>query len=265
MKIYIINLKRRLDRKKYMLNQLEEYGITNFEFIDAVDGDELTDFQIKKECNFKKMKRISRLLTKNEIACALSHQKVYKRIISENDNRAIILEDDTILSDTFNKIANLDGSIYKNIDIFFLHYFTSNIDGEKTKTYPYEKIGKRKIQNGLVSRCYFKNEPIDLEGEIFYKIDDISYKIDFLNSSAAYSPTIDTCKKLLELNTPIIMQSDYLWNYYHNFSLYGSLEDVISCDFSVSSSLETERKIYEHEETHSNTFLRRINSENFNI
>jgi glycosyl transferase family 25 len=265
MKTYIINLKRHSDRKKNMLNQLEKYGITNFEFIDAVDGDELTDFQIKKECDFKKMKRISRLLTKNEIACALSHQKVYKRIISENDNRVIILEDDAILSDEFKKIAKLDESIHKNVDIFFLYHSTSNIDGEKTKTYPYEKIGKRKIQNGLVSRCYFKNESIDLEGEIFYKIDDISYKIDFLNGAVAYSPTIDTCKKLLELNTPIIMQSDYLWNYYHNFSLYGLLENVISCDFSVSSSLEKERKIYEHEELHSKMFLKRTNHKNFNI
>jgi GR25 family glycosyltransferase involved in LPS biosynthesis len=259
MKIYIINLKKHSDRKKNMINQLEGYGITNFEFIDAVDGDELTDFQIKKECDLKKMKRISRLLTKNEIACALSHQKVYKRIISENDNRAIILEDDTILSDKFKKIANLDESIHKNVDIFFLYNSTSNIDGEKTKTYSYEKIGKRKIQNGLVSRCYFKNEFINLEGEIFYKIDEISYKIDFLNGAVAYSPTIDTCKKLLELNTPIIMQSDYIWNYYYNFSLYGLLENVVLCDFSVPSSLEGERKIYEHKEPHSNAFLRRIN------
>jgi glycosyltransferase involved in cell wall biosynthesis len=38
MKIFIVNLKRSIDRKNFMIEQFDRLGITNYEFFEAVDG-----------------------------------------------------------------------------------------------------------------------------------------------------------------------------------------------------------------------------------
>ena len=45
-------------------------------------------------------------LTPNEIGCYLSHYRLYEKIIGENIQRAVILEDDVEISDDFPKILH---------------------------------------------------------------------------------------------------------------------------------------------------------------
>ena len=101
MKIYIINLKRRPDRKEFMLKQLEKLNIKNYEFVDAEDakGKDI-DYYVKTNMYSK-----SPLFKMHPsfIACSISHVQVYEKII-ESGQRAIILEDDTLLQDNFEKL-----------------------------------------------------------------------------------------------------------------------------------------------------------------
>ena len=89
--IFIINLDRRPDRMAAMSERLDELP---FQRVSAVDGQNLEgskyDLQIK---NYK--------MTLNEIACILSHKKIWQNIIDNKIPYACILEDDVYLSRSF--------------------------------------------------------------------------------------------------------------------------------------------------------------------
>lgn len=98
MKVYIINLKRCPERKVYMNQILSQYTFLDIEFIEAVDGSLLT----KKELLFNQDKAFriyGRTLSDGEIGCTLSHQLCYRKIKDNNDEYALILEDDLFISD----------------------------------------------------------------------------------------------------------------------------------------------------------------------
>lgn len=96
-KIYIINLEHRTDRKDSVIKQLEKEGITNYEFVNAVNG---TDSTILKM--FKKIRKNgSKIGTSGHLGCLLSHRKVLLKAKEDNVNQFMILEDDVILKDGF--------------------------------------------------------------------------------------------------------------------------------------------------------------------
>ncbi len=68
-------------------------------------------------------------LTKGAIGCALSHKKTYEKIINDNIDVALILEDDITFDDKFNeRMVVLEKKIPKNYDILFLGYSQASID-----------------------------------------------------------------------------------------------------------------------------------------
>jgi len=105
-KVYIINLKRRADRKKLIIQELTKVGIKNYEFINAVDGN---DSDIKEK--YKKLKKNkSKIKSAGHLGCLLSHKKVLKKAYSSNLKQILILEDDIFFkSEDFSKdIQNLE-------------------------------------------------------------------------------------------------------------------------------------------------------------
>jgi len=81
-----------------MLKQLDTLKL-DYEFFPAVDGRRLSQQELTKLCDFKWMMRYEgRELSRGEIGCALSHIRVYQRIIKENIPYALILEDDAWLT-----------------------------------------------------------------------------------------------------------------------------------------------------------------------
>lgn len=100
MRTFIINLKHSLERRAKMESQLIKLNIAH-EFIEAVDGREMTEAErrnVTREVNYA--------FLPGEVGCALSHQKIYKKIINENIEAALILEDDVVLSSDLSKILN---------------------------------------------------------------------------------------------------------------------------------------------------------------
>jgi GR25 family glycosyltransferase involved in LPS biosynthesis len=101
--IKIINLKRRTDRKKSMMDQLERENITNYEIIEAVDGN-----------NLKPTEQMRLLFERNDfhykkgvIGCALSHLHLFNMLINDSSNDYyVILEDDVHLCVGFKEKLN---------------------------------------------------------------------------------------------------------------------------------------------------------------
>ncbi|WP_449543510.1 glycosyltransferase family 25 protein [Enterobacter ludwigii] len=99
MRIFIINLKSSPERRAKMEAQLNALGLPH-EFIEAVDGKLMSENERKSVSQ-----KINYAFVPGEIGCALSHQKIYKKMIEDNIENAFILEDDVILNESFKKIA----------------------------------------------------------------------------------------------------------------------------------------------------------------
>lgn len=87
--IYWINLNRSIERKQFMEKQFKKYNIKNTHRIEAIDGDKLNE----NNHNYYHSSGI-RKLTKYEIACCMSHIKALHNAFNDNNQYAIIMEDD---------------------------------------------------------------------------------------------------------------------------------------------------------------------------
>ena len=97
---FIINLKHSCERRAKMESQLLKLNIAH-EFVEAVDGREMTEAERKNVT-----REVNYAFLPGEVGCALSHQKIYKKIINENIEAALILEDDVVLSSDLREILN---------------------------------------------------------------------------------------------------------------------------------------------------------------
>ncbi|XP_051950416.1 procollagen galactosyltransferase 2-like [Xyrauchen texanus] len=104
--IFLINLKRRLDRRERMLNTLEVLRLEVSVF-DAVDGKALNTSQLQAlgiEMLPGYMDPYSkRVLTRGEIGCFLSHHLIWKQVVERGLQRVLLLEDDVRFEPRFKR------------------------------------------------------------------------------------------------------------------------------------------------------------------
>lgn len=113
--IFIINLKRRIDRKNNMIKKLHSMNINNYEFIDAIDG---TDATIIDKFNNQKKNFKTKISTSGHFACLLSHIKAIEIAKNRCYTSIMILEDDVFLCDNF--INELEKLKIPNYDVIYL-------------------------------------------------------------------------------------------------------------------------------------------------
>lgn len=143
-KTFIINLKRRQDKKTSMITQLIKLGSydINYQFFEAVDGNDqlsLQKFQYSVADWFDP--HTYKAMTVGEIGCALSHYSVWQNIVDMVKNgilstscKVLILEDDIIFSDHFESnlksyIGELE-EVDKSYDMVYLHRKIIDIESE---------------------------------------------------------------------------------------------------------------------------------------
>ena len=95
-KIYVINLKRRPDRKEALIKTLPGLDLT---FIEAVDGKLLSVEQLitEKKLNKSFLDPWGKV-TMGVFACALSHKKAWEQALIDGVETALFLEDDVYLT-----------------------------------------------------------------------------------------------------------------------------------------------------------------------
>ncbi|CAH2311912.1 Hypothetical predicted protein [Pelobates cultripes] len=113
--IFMINLKRRQDRRMRMLRSLYEQEI-QVKIFDAVDGKALNSSQLKA-MNINMVPGYhdpysGRILTRGEIGCFLSHYYVWKEVIERGLEKSLVIEDDVRFELQFkNKLTKLMNDI----------------------------------------------------------------------------------------------------------------------------------------------------------
>lgn len=93
MKIFIVNLAKDALRRDAILQQCSRMGL-EAEIISAVDGRLFSADEISALTH----PRYAAGMTPGEIGCSLSHHSIYRKIVAENIDCALILEDDVALT-----------------------------------------------------------------------------------------------------------------------------------------------------------------------
>jgi glycosyl transferase, family 25 len=185
--VFVINLKRSVERRHHTTEQLNNLDVS-FQIVEAIDGAELSDHEIRNNPDFGIYKRglHSRHLLKKEIGCTLSHLKIYRQMVDEKIELAFILEDDNdYLKDIKDLLVNMH-LYFADWDILYLGHHS----GYMTK----EAQSRKKKQ--LIPYNYFIGEAIELP-----------------YGSYAYIIKIEAAKKLLSRAYPIKIPFDlYIGN-----------------------------------------------------
>lgn len=217
MKIYIINLERDVERKKHMQSLCEKYGL-EYTFVKAVNGFELDNGQIESLTSIHdSIKLIGRELSKGEVGCTLSHMKIYKDIIENTLEYALILEDDAVFDERL-----LD----------FLNKF------EKPK------IVWDVLLVGYHNCCDHKNFHLEL-GPVVLQFNNykIAKNIDIACGTYAYLVSCTGALNLLEKNKQIVVPIDAITgdsNLVNSFVLIPPIIKV-SEKFDKNTPLEKDR------------------------
>jgi len=98
--IFVINLLRSSARRVSIEGQAKNLGIT-VKFIEAIDGEEISDVKSVGYDRRANRREYGRLLTKGEIGCYASHISAAKAFIATKEKYAIILEDDASIDEDF--------------------------------------------------------------------------------------------------------------------------------------------------------------------
>jgi glycosyl transferase family 25 len=193
-KIFIINLKNEFDRRKHIVNELKKLNL-EFEIYFAKKGSELTKKEITLYSKKEAFKNENRDLSLDEISCALSHIKIYKKIVESKYRLSLILEDDVVIN---RNLLN----IFKNLNKFPKNWELINFYTDARK-----KIIGRKI--------YENYQCVRFNGRA--------------NRTCSYLIKMKTAEKLIKFALPIRFPADGLTgrNDLTNIHSYGLKPDII--------------------------------------
>ncbi|QKJ89052.1 Beta-1,4-galactosyltransferase [Paramixta manurensis] len=111
--VYIISLARDKKRRNKIEKDLREMDI-DFVFFDAIDA---KNDDNKEIISSFKSKGDGPVMTNSEIACTISHQKIYHDILEKKHKWSIILEDDVKVDERLKHLLNhLNYGQYKKLD-----------------------------------------------------------------------------------------------------------------------------------------------------
>jgi glycosyl transferase family 25 len=117
-KIYVISVHDAHRRRENVRAQLSDATV-DWEIIDAIRSDSAAVIDLlEKSCDSKKWHKP---LQSGEIACYLSHRKVWQKMLDEGIERALILEDDFQLTMPVDEIMALLHEFRTDFDIVKLH------------------------------------------------------------------------------------------------------------------------------------------------
>ncbi len=121
MKFFIINLEQDIEKREKITRLCDSLGI-DYEVIKAIYGKALSEEEIKANTYPKEeqLKRFKRELSLGEIGCAMSHRYCYQRIIDDNLEEAIILEDDAIFNEELLEFLKYKDEFPKDLELLLL-------------------------------------------------------------------------------------------------------------------------------------------------
>lgn len=132
--IIILSLPGEDTRRAPLLESLDALDLS-YEVLLGVDGRQgLAPEWLAQIDRPGAQQRLGRPMTEGEFACALSHQTVYRRILSEGWAGAVVLEDDAIIGPQFGTF--MQQALYLKSDIMMLYHSHARVIGRATQIMP---------------------------------------------------------------------------------------------------------------------------------
>ncbi|MFT5619134.1 MAG: glycosyl transferase family 25 [Arenicella sp.] len=212
MKIFVISLKNST-RRESIISVLNQHKL-DFEIFDAINGKELSEDFIQSHCDVNQMKEQSHWFTKGMAGCALSHYYLYKKIVENNIEKAIIIEDDMNFDSNF-------GEIVKKLE-------TRVVENEVLMIY-YRGWGNIKFTTHKAENITSTHRVLNL-----YSWDDVP------NTTGAYYITNKSAKILSEFLLPIRVGPDD-WTYFMQNSQLATIKVIyprIAFDNNFKSEID---------------------------
>ena len=136
-RVFVINLKERVDRREEMIKELERVQIENYEFFDGIrptiqELNNWNPFYIKNIPTwFKRLNKDEIKYRIGALGCLLSHLNIIRISKERGYKNVMILEDDTKFtfgekSSFYDKLTELDGEINRFVNIYGILYLTGN-------------------------------------------------------------------------------------------------------------------------------------------
>lgn len=210
MKIFVISLTSSVSRRTSIRNQFDCINIP-FEFVDAVDGRGYTEEDLRKYTDFERVMAQRNWLSNGAVGCALSHLKVYERILAENLDYALVLEDDVLLKPDFPHWINEIDPYRIQADITLLYFTSWN-----------PCILLRQSEHHLAADI------------VAYTPKDIFQPI----TAAAYIVKSHACKRMLDQLKPVAWTADS-WGDFIRLEIISSLHCVYPMPVSVTDAKST--------------------------
>ncbi|AFJ48926.1 glycosyltransferase family 25 protein [Shimwellia blattae] len=100
--VYVVSLKRDVARRDKICADFAAIGV-EFEFFDAVDAKSPERYQVIQQARSTGRGSV---MSDGEIACALSHQYLYQKLLDEGHDWVVVLEDDVIVDRRFKQFID---------------------------------------------------------------------------------------------------------------------------------------------------------------
>ena len=200
---YVINLARSLDRRAHITAELKKTGM-DYEIIKAVDGRDLDVRDtaiVDPSLPFidPSLPIVDIGLAAGTAGCALSHLSVYRKIIADEVDKALVLEDDVILPADLESLADAVADQLVGAEVALLSYDSPD-------------------------PC-----KMSLEGSIHLTSSRVlALPIDIRQprSTGAYIITREACERLSKSLLPVRVQADS-WSFFYKEGLLDRVRCVV--------------------------------------
>lgn len=191
MRAYVINLARSLDRRAYITTELKKTGL-EYEIVTAVDGRDLdlSDASIVDPSLpylDPALPVVDAGLAAGTAGAALSHLSVYRKIVADGLDAALVLEDDVVAPADLGRIADAVAGEMTGAEVTLL-----SVDSPEPCTM--SRAGSVPLPSARVLAL-----PIDVRQP---------------RSAAAYVITREACERMVKCLLPVRVQADTWWFFY---------------------------------------------------
>lgn len=205
-RIIVISISRARERQDKIRKQLQ--GL-NYDFLFGVDKltldkDELIAENVYDETAAKKYDRYGKAMLIGQVACALSHRRVYEHILYKGYKRVLIFEDDVVpLFENLEEIPSAFAELPTDWELIYLGYskYEEVTAGMKVKQGFYKLLSHLRLMKwtpNMVRNMLPRSFSPHLKRAGFH---------DLLHS---YAVTDEACKKLISAQTPVAFVADPL-------------------------------------------------------
>lgn len=203
-KVYVLTTPAAKERQRGVVEQL---GEGNFEYVYGPDKNELSIEGLARSGVYDPNTFVDLIwpdMTLGHICCAIGHRNVYERFLESDGERALIFEDDVVAYDIDEEeIAAAVRNIPANAEIVYWGWWLG-------KFRPWSRVAQQYIDEARASLGFYHLTRVQVQNRWMRRHNRYFHTSAWNYLLHAYTITRSAAEVMIEMNTPIIMNSDHV-------------------------------------------------------